>query len=74
MCNKIDGNKSKSGKKNKQRSQKRLEARIEKIKQDGIVEQILEKEDPIVALKKKLQQAKDNKVLNDSFHQAMDYF
>ncbi|KXJ18577.1 partner of Y14 and mago [Exaiptasia diaphana] len=56
-----DGHESKSAKKNKKRAQKRLEARIDKIKQDGVVEKILEREDPIMALKKKLQQAKDNK-------------
>lgn len=54
---------SKATKKNKKRSQKRTEARIEKIKQEGVVEQIIAEKDPIKVLKKKLQEAKDNKVL-----------
>ncbi|XP_031549904.1 partner of Y14 and mago-like [Actinia tenebrosa] len=52
---------SKASKKNQKRSQKRTEARIEKIKQEGVVEQIFEEKDPIKVLKKKLQEAKDNK-------------
>lgn len=57
----IDLHESKSVKKNKKRAQKRLEARLEKIKQDGLVEKLLE-QDPITALKKKLEEAKDSKV------------
>ncbi|KAK3728151.1 hypothetical protein QZH41_019462 [Actinostola sp. cb2023] len=52
---------SKSSKKNKRRAQKRFDARVEKLKQDGVVDHILEQQDPVTALKHKLQEAKNNK-------------
>ncbi|XP_001634960.2 uncharacterized protein LOC5514845 [Nematostella vectensis] len=56
-----DGTKGKASKKNQKRAEKRQKARVEKLKEGGIVTELLELQDPIGILRVRLQEAKLNK-------------
>ena len=53
---------SKAAMKNKKRAEKRSKARIQQIKENGIMSEEIEMKDPLAILRQQLQEAKDRKV------------